>query len=57
VLFLAVFIQRDAARLARGWAQPSGGAVWLRNGLVVLAALAVVVNAWEIADVLARKQW
>lgn len=57
VLMLGIFNQRDGARLARGWAQPTGGAGWLRYALLAFAALAIGLNAWQIADVLARKEW
>ena len=57
ILLLAVFIQRDTARRATGWATAGERTGVLRIALLVAAAAAVVVNAWAIADAAGRHQW
>ena len=57
IVLLGVFIHRDTRRRAAGWARSGEAASWLRFVLLVLATGAVVVNAWVIADAVARRQW
>lgn len=52
-----IFIVRDGTRRARGPAMVSSLGTWLGFALILLAAVAVVANAWSIADELARRQW
>lgn len=54
---LAVFALVDAARRQRLWYVPGQVAGWLRRALVVTALLAIAVNAWIIADAVARGRW
>ena len=54
---LGVFLSRDLQRRARGLAADSEVADWLRRLLVGLAVVAVALNAWHIADALARREW
>lgn len=57
LLLLAVFIRLDLRRRAAGFARDSAAEPWLRRLLVVLAVAAVGVNAWTIADAIARQSW
>jgi hypothetical protein len=57
ILLLAVFIRRDTLRRAKGLARVSETAGVLRAALLASAAAAVVVNAWVIADAVARHEW
>lgn len=57
LLLWGVFVVRDGARRAQGFALVSTAAKWLGPLLVVLAAGAVAINAWAIADELARRPW
>ncbi len=54
---LAVFALADAAKRQRLWYVPGQAAGWLRRSLVVLALMAIAVNAWIIADAVARGRW
>lgn len=54
---LGVFMSRDLQRRSRGMAADSGLADGLRRLLVVVAVAAVAVNAWFIADAIARGNW
>lgn len=54
---LGVFSARDLKRRTRGIAAESQLADWLRRLLVLLAIAAVALNAWVIADAIARGNW
>lgn len=54
---LGVFHWRDLERRSQGMAADSQTADWLRRFLVVTAVGAVALNAWVIADELARANW
>jgi hypothetical protein len=54
---LAVFLQKDAGRRSQPWYAESSLVPWLRRGLVFLAILAVALNAWTIANAVARGAW
>jgi len=54
---LGVFLWRDLERRSNGLAADSAAADWLRRALVVAAVLAVALNAWVIADAIARGGW
>lgn len=51
---LAVFVSKDTVRRAEPFYAVSFVAEWGRRLLVVLALVAVAVNAWTIADFVAR---
>ncbi|WP_158282880.1 DUF1643 domain-containing protein [Nocardioides silvaticus] len=57
ILLMAFFTRRDLARRGEGLARDSALAPWLRRLLLCAAAVAVVLNAWTIADALARDSW
>lgn len=57
ILLLAVFTHRDTLRRAAGWARAQRSVGPLRVALLVAATAAVVVNAWVIAEAVARSQW
>ena len=54
---LTVFVLADATKRQRLWYVPGQAAGWLRRGLVVSALVAIAVNAWIIADAVARGRW
>jgi hypothetical protein len=54
---LGVFLWRDLERRSRGVAADSHAADWLRRLLVVAAVVSVALNAWVIADAIARGNW
>jgi len=54
---LAVFLQKDTRRRSQPWYAESSLVPWLRRGLVFLAILAVALNAWTIANAVARGAW
>jgi hypothetical protein len=54
---LGVFVSADTRRRADPWHRPSGLADWGRRLVVVLALVAVALNAWRIADHLSRGHW
>lgn len=54
---LAVFLQKDTLRRSQPWYAESSLVPWLRRGLVFLAILAVALNAWTIANAVARGAW
>lgn len=54
---LAVFLQIDTRRRSQPWYAESSFVPWLRRGLVFLAILAVALNAWTIANSVARGTW
>ncbi|MEP7193219.1 MAG: hypothetical protein ABI903_10170 [Actinomycetota bacterium] len=54
---LAVFLQVDTRRRSNPWYADSSIVPWLRRGLVFLAFLAVALNAWTIANAIARGAW
>ena len=51
----AVFLMQDAKRRQTGWYRPNELAEWLRRGVVVVALVSVGLNAFHIADELARR--
>jgi hypothetical protein len=51
---LAVFVSSDNNARANPWYAESAVAAWGRRALVLLALLAVGLNAWGIADYIAR---
>lgn len=57
IIFLGVFVQKDVARRAAGWARTDNSSASLRVLLLGLAASAVILNAWQIADAVARREW
>ena len=54
---LALFLQVDTRRRSQPWYADSSLGPWLRRALVFLAILAVALNAWTIADSVARGTW
>ena len=54
---LGVFLWRDLERRSQGVAADSHAADWLRRLLVVAAVVSVALNAWVIADAIARGNW
>jgi len=54
---LAVFLQVDTQRRSQPWYAESSLIPWLRRGLVFLAIIAVALNAWTIANSVARGTW
>lgn len=54
---LAIFTVMDGRRRQDGWYRPSGVASWLQRVIVSLSLVAIVTNAWWIADAVARKTW
>jgi hypothetical protein len=54
---LAVFLQIDTRRRLAPWYAETALVPWLRRGLVFLAILAVALNAWTIANAVARGTW
>jgi hypothetical protein len=54
---LAVFLQADTRRRSHPWYAESSLVPWLRRGVVLLAIVAVALNAWTIADTVARGTW
>ena len=57
ILLLGAYLHFDLKRRAEGLAGDSALAPWLRRLLLVLAAAAVGLNAWTIADAVARRSW
>lgn len=51
---LAVFVTTDNTARANPWYAESAVSVWGRRALVVFALVAVALNAWTIADHVAR---
>lgn len=51
---LAVFLVLDTRRRADPWYAASSGADWMRRGLVVAALVGVTLNAYAVADLVAR---
>lgn len=54
---LAFFLQMDTKRRSHPWYAESSAAPWLRRALVFLAILSVALNAWTIANSVARGTW
>lgn len=54
---LAIFLQVDTRRRSQPWYADSSLVPWLRRGLVLLAILAVALNAWTISNSIARGTW
>lgn len=54
---LGVFVTQDARRAQTGWYRPSSAADWGRRAVVVLALVAVALNAFLIANDVARGMW
>jgi hypothetical protein len=57
ILLLATYLHFDLTRRSEGLSRDSAFAPWLRRLLLVLAAGAVTLNAWTIADAVARNSW
>lgn len=51
---LATFLIKDAKGRQDPWYAIDGATPWLRRVLVVVALIAIAVNAWTIADAVAR---
>jgi hypothetical protein len=52
-----VFLVSDVRRRAQPMYAESSAANWARRALIVLATAGVALNAWTIADALARGTW
>lgn len=57
ILLLAAFSHYDLKRRSEGLSRDSALAPWLRRLLLLLAAIAVGLNAWTISDAVARSSW
>lgn len=57
ILLMAAFTHFDLKRRGEGLSRDSALAPWLRRLLLLLAAVAVALNAWTIADAVARSSW
>jgi len=57
IVLLGVFQLRDATSRSTGWYAQSDLADWGRRLVVVLTVVAVALNAWEIANDVARGIW